>query len=91
MVSGWTVVRRSMLMPGYGKIKVCVRIRFVVKGEVPPFGVKREKPMTQHSIAQDETVRLLLGGVWSVFFGLLHTHRAQSKSVIAKERVRIGG
>ena len=31
------------------------------EGEVPPFGVEREEPMTQHSIAQDETVRLLLG------------------------------
>ena len=48
-------------MTRYGKIKVGVGIGFVAEGEMPPLGVEWEETMTQHSIAQDETVRLLLG------------------------------
>ena len=48
-------------MTRYGKVEVGVGIGFVAEGEMPPLGVEREETMTQHSIAQDETVRLLLG------------------------------
>ena len=48
-------------MTRYGEIEVGVGIGFVAEGEMPPLGVEREETMTQHSIAQDETVRLLLG------------------------------
>ena len=47
-------------MTRYGEVEVGVGIGFVAEGEMPPLGVEREETMTQHSIAQDETVRLLL-------------------------------
>ena len=52
-------------MTRYGEVEVGVGIGFVAEGEMPPLGVEREETMTQHSIAQDETVRLLLGVIAS--------------------------
>ena len=49
-------------MTRYGEVEVGVGIGFVAEGEMPPLGVEREEPMTQHSVAQDEAVGFLLGG-----------------------------
>lgn len=48
-------------MTRYGEVEIGVGIGFVAEGEMPPLGVEREEAVAEHGVAQDETVRLLLG------------------------------
>ena len=52
----------SEIFGGHGKIKICIGIRLVFEGEMPPFAVDRDKSVSHHYPLKRHTVFELLVG-----------------------------